>query len=90
MDVAAFRSNFLSALPGLIAGSLVTALGTKLYGKTKRLRFSTTMVRIALAANDDIFGSVRVSWREQDVRKLYLASVEVENASGTDFESVDL
>ena len=37
-----------------------------------------------------MFGTVRVQWRNNDVRNLYIAVVEIENASSKDFEDVGL
>jgi len=91
MDVSEFlRSNLAVSIISLFAGALITALATKLHGRTKKLRYSTRTERLALAADDPLFGSVRVSWGDRPVRNLYMASVEIENASAHDFESVDL
>lgn len=83
------NNNLGVAVISLLVGALITALATKLHGRTARLRYSTRTNRLALAADDPIFGSVRISWRNQDVRNLHMLSVEIENASSRDFENVE-
>lgn len=78
------RNNIIS----LLVGAFITALATRLHAKTKRLRYSTRVDRLALSADDPIFGSVRILWGDQPVRNLYMAEVQVENCSNQDFEDV--
>lgn len=78
------------AILSLLIGVLITAVVTKLLGKTARLTYSTRTDRLALAANDPIFGSVKVTWRDKPVRNLHMVSLTIENSSSHDFEDVDL
>jgi len=84
------KGEIIVSLVSLLAGALITTIITRLSNKTKRLRYSTRTERLALSADDPIFGSVRVTWASREVRNLYLVSVEVENSSNVDFENVDL
>jgi len=77
------------SLVSMVAGALITILTTKILGKTASLRYSTRIDRLALAADDPVFGSVRVSWGDQAVRNLHMAFVEIENLSNRDFENVE-
>jgi hypothetical protein len=65
------RNNFIASTCGTLFGVLITFIVTKVTGKTARLRYSTRVERVALAADDPIFGSVRITWRNSDVRNLY-------------------
>ena len=65
----------------LVIGSLLPVIVGKIPAKTVRLRYSTRVERIALAAEDPIFGSVGVTWGANNVRNLYMGSVEVGNSS---------
>jgi hypothetical protein len=82
--------DIIISLVSLVAGALITAVATKLQNRTAKLTYSTTVQRVALAADDPVFGAVRVSWRDMNVRNLHMATVEIENSSGRDFENVDL
>lgn len=82
-------SNLGVAIVSLLAGSLITAAGTKIRGKRARLRYSARTDRLALSADDPVFGAVRVTWGGQAVRNLHMVSIEIENTSSRDFESVD-
>ena len=83
------RAQLTVALVSGAVGVLVTILATKLLGKTAKFRYSTSVERVGTAADDDVFGNIRVSWRGNEVRNLYMASVAIENASNRDFENVD-
>jgi hypothetical protein len=83
------RTNLEASIISLVVGAVITILVTKLLAKTARLRYSTRVDRLALVADDPVFGSVRVTWGNRDVRNLYMASVEVENSSNRDFENVE-
>jgi len=77
------------SIASLLIGALITTFIGKIHGKTVRFRYSTRTDRVGLAADDPIFGSVRISWRAQPMRNLHMVSVEIENASTRDFENVD-
>lgn len=82
--------RFLVPAMAAIAGAVVTFIVAKLRAKTVVFRYSIRTERMAVSADDAVFGSVRVSWRDNPVRNLYLVSVEVENPSTRDFERVPL
>lgn len=85
------HSNITSAISGTLFGAFVTFFGAKVANKTARLRYSIGIERIAIAAEDAVFGSVRVTWgNAQSMRNLYLVTLEVENTSSRDFENVGL
>ncbi len=85
-----FSNTLAVSMLSLLAGALITTIATKIHAKTAVFRYSTRVERVALAADDRVFGTVRVSWHDQNVRNLYLVSVEIENASTRDFENVPL
>jgi hypothetical protein len=84
-----FRSQLAVSLISLAVGALLMILTTKLLSKRAKLRYSTRIDRLAITADDPIFGSVKVLWRDQPVRNLHMASVEIENTSNRDFENVE-
>lgn len=84
------RTNFWPSTISAVVGAVIAYVASKLLGKTKRLRFSTNVERLALTADDPIFGSIRVTWGNNQVRNLFMARVEVENCSNHDFENVEL
>ncbi len=85
------RNNFVLIAFSTLFGAVITFIISKLTNKTARLRYSRVVERIALAADDVIFGSVRITWGDgNSMRNLYLATVEVENESSHDFENIDL
>jgi hypothetical protein len=83
------HNTLLSSTISAAVGAAVTLTVTRLLAKTARFRFSKTVERIALSADDAVFGSVRMTWQNQPMRNLYMASIEIENCSNRDFENVD-
>ena len=84
------RTNFAPVVFGTLFGALVTFILSKLANKTARLRYSMRVERVALAADDPVFGTVRITWGDgHNMRNLYLATLEIENLSTRDFENVE-
>ena len=85
---------FSQALSDKLIGALVGAAATLLIGvlrtRSARFRYSTKVDRVGVSSDDPVFGTVRVQWRNNDVRNLYFAVVKIENASIKDFEDVGL
>ena len=86
----ALSDKLVVALVAAVAGMLGTLLVGALRTRSARFRYSTRVDRIGTSADDPVFGTVRVQWRNNDVRNLYIAVVEIENASSKDFEDVGL
>ena len=86
----ALSDKLVVALVSATAGMLGTLLLGALRRRSARFRYSTRVDRIGASADDPVFDAVRVQWRDNNVRNLYIAVVEIENASGKDFEDVGL
>jgi len=76
------------AIFSAIIGGIVTATISKLNNKTAVFQYITFFNRIGLSADDNIFGSIRMSWQGHHVRNLYSYTIEIENSTTQDFESV--
>jgi hypothetical protein len=82
--------DIIISLVSLFVGALIAAVATKLQNRTAKLTYSTRIERVAWAVDDPVFGAVRVSWRNTNVRNLHMSIIEIENSSGRDFENVGL
>jgi hypothetical protein len=71
----------LSLIGGGVLGSLIAALR----GRLKTLEYTVTHDRVALAAEDAVFGSVRVTWQGHEVTNLFTSTVTLENATTRDY-----
>jgi len=79
--------GLISAVGGIFFATIVQ----KILCKTARFRYSTNVQRVAVSADDAVFGNVRVTWGNNTaVRNLYIAELEIENCSSRDFENVDV
>ena len=70
MDLREIATSTIGiAVVSALAGALATALLTKLAGRTKPpLRYSVHFERLALSAEDPIFGSVRLVAKSTDAQ----------------------
>ena len=84
------ENPLLVAFLGTLFGALVTSLLYKIGKKTSVIGYTTDFNKIGLSADDGIFGSVRMTWEGHQVRNLYLYSIDVENSTTRDFESLPL
>jgi hypothetical protein len=77
------------SLISAVAGIFLTTVVQKLLSKTARFRYSTNVQRVAVSADDAVFGNVRVTWGDSTTdRNLYIVELEIENCSSRDFEDV--
>ena len=84
------KNPLIVSLISATVAVLLTVLVSKVTHKTAVLRYSVRVDRVGMAADDAIFGSIRITWKEKDVRNLYTATLEVENATTRDYENLEL
>lgn len=77
------------SLISLVFGSLFTYIVTKIRNKSGVFKYAVQVNHIALSVEDPVFGNVKVSWRDTEVRNLFAAVIDVENTSSRDYESVN-
>lgn len=70
-------------------GGIVVSLVTQWFlNKRAVFRYDVDHNRIGLSSDDDIYGSVRVTWNGTELNHLFLSTVRIANDSMKDFESV--
>ncbi|HCO93726.1 MAG TPA: hypothetical protein DIU00_07225 [Phycisphaerales bacterium] len=84
------QNPLVVALVSLIVGSLLTILVSHLRNKSGVLGYTVVWNRIGISADDNVFGSVRVHWKEHQVRNLFVYTIEIENLATSDYENIDL
>lgn len=72
----------------LVLGATITLIFTKFSAKTGTLRYFVTSNKVGISADDQIFGSIRLTWQSHEVRNLYLCTIQVENTSSRDYENI--
>ncbi len=86
-------SELLEAKPAIAIlsgiGGIAAALITQWFlNKRAVFRYDVIHNRVGLSADDDIYGSVRVTWNNTALNHLFLSTVRVANESMKDFDSV--
>ncbi|MDM0086737.1 MULTISPECIES: hypothetical protein [unclassified Variovorax] len=74
----------------LVIGGLISNLIGVLRSRVRVLEYSVAHDRVAIAANDLIFGTVQVSWNGQDVTNLSFSRVLLTNGTGKDLADLSL
>lgn len=70
-------------------GGITVALITQWFlNKRAVFRYNVIHNRVGLSADDDIYGSVRVTWNDTVLNHLFLSTVKIANESMKDFDSV--
>ena len=71
-----------------IGGGLVTLVVTMIIGKRGLFTFNVWHNRVAVAAEDAAFGSVRVLWNDEPVDNLFMSTAELRNESLRDYSNI--
>ena len=80
-------------LATIIGGIVCIFFGTfleRLRRKTRKLHYHITNNRIGLSSDDPIFGSVRVIYRENQVRNLWNINLEISNNTLKDYVNIEI
>lgn len=69
------ENQLLASILLLLVGAIITLVFTKLSAKTGILRYFITFNKVGISADDQVFGSVRLTWQGHEVRNLYLCTI---------------
>lgn len=72
------------AIASALGGIIITLITRSLLNKRGLFTYRVLHDRVALSAEDAIYGSVKVTWNDKPVRNLYLSTVELTNESTKD------
>lgn len=81
-------SKALLAAISAVGGGLIGNLIAVLRNRVKTLEYTVNHDRMAFSADDEIFGSIRVTWQNHDVTNLFSTRVTLENQTGKDFTNL--
>lgn len=90
MLTAILSSKILIAILSGIGGTIITIFTNQLLNRRSRFRYSVSHVRVGVSTDDTIFGSVKVTWNDNEIANLFLSTIELVNDSMRDFENVEV
>jgi len=79
---------YLILLLGSAIGVVCTYVAQLYWNRRGLFTYSVRHERIGLSADDDVFGTVRVTWNDAVVANLYSSTIELHNESLQDFQDV--
>ncbi|MFC7048368.1 hypothetical protein [Emcibacter nanhaiensis] len=80
--------NIIYLVVGGLIGSGIQWLFGNISNKTSVLKYIVETNNIGVSTDDKTFGSVRVTWQDNNVRNLYITNFVVENGTSKDFENI--
>lgn len=91
MDLTSLLENkYFQGIFLLLVGGFIKAIYDKFFSKTKTIYYTIHSERIALSANDPIFGNIKIEWQNNPVDNLYNTIIEIENTTSIDFREIEL
>jgi len=82
-------STIFVGIASALGGIIITVITQSLLNKRGLFTYHVFHDRVALSADDAVYGSVKVTWNDHPVsHHLYLSTVELTNESMKDFDSV--
>ena len=89
MDISTILENkwLLASLTGL-GGIVATVIAQSWLNRRALFTYNVIHNQVGQSAEDAVYGSVKVTWNENPVARLFLSTVELVNRSTKDFESV--
>ncbi len=88
VDIAWLDPGIAEIVASAVCGGVVTLLLFRIAKKRGKFSYFVHHNRIAMSADDPIFGNVQVTWNQKPVGNLFLSTVELKNDSLKDFEDV--
>lgn len=89
MDIdTLINSKIFIALASAFGGIAVSVITQKWLNRRSIFSYYVFHNRVGLSADDEIYGSVKVTWNDNPVARLYLSTIELINESSSDFDSV--
>lgn len=89
MEIAfLLQSKIFTAVSSVAFGVLLATIIQRLLNKRSMFSYTVTHNRVGLSVEDAVYGSVKVTWNDNPVNRLYLSTVVVTNQSMKDHESV--
>ncbi len=83
-----FEDKILIPLLSFIGGGAVTAIVNYFRNRLRTLEYRVFHDRVAFAADDTIFGNVRVTWQGNEVRNLFVCTAVLENSTSRDYSDL--
>ena len=74
----------------VIVTAIITVIIQYLLNRRALFTYHVSHERIGISADDPIYGSVKMTWNDSPVQRLYLSTVELTNQSMKDFDSVKI
>ena len=77
--------SLLSAAGGALVGNLVAVYSSRI----RVIEYTVNHERLALSAEDTLFGTVGVTWQGVPVTNLYVSTVQIQNDTATDYTNLE-
>lgn len=91
MEIASLLDNKLFiALASGVGGAIALQVGQFIFNKRSTVTYNVRHSHVGVTTDDQIYGSIQVTWNGNPVPHLYLSTVEITNQSMKDIESLNV
>lgn len=84
------NNKFVLSTLLVVVGIALKTFFDKVLNKTKKIYYTVNSERVALSANDPIFGDIKIEWQGSPVNNLYNTVIEIENTTSVDYKNIEL
>lgn len=86
----ALQNTYAIDLATFFGGMVATVIAQRILNKRSLFTYFVNHQRIGISAEDQIFGTIKVTLNGNDVTNLYLSTVELTNQSVNDFQDIEV
>jgi len=90
MDFTFLDNRLAVALIAAIIGAILSLVVQRILNKRGIFTYFVQHYQIGESTDDEVFGTIQVTWNERPVSNLYLSTIELKNESLKDYEDVVL
>jgi len=84
------ESKIFIAVASIFSGILIAVIAQIWLNKRSLFTYNVLHNQIGLSSDDAVYGSVKVTWNDNQISRLYLSAVELINESAKDFEYISV
>ena len=88
MDFTFIDNRLAVALIAAIIGAILSLVVQRILNKRGIFTYFVQHYQIGESTDDEVFGTIRMTWNEKPVSNLYLSTIELKNESLKDYEDV--
>lgn len=88
-QITTYKDQVITFFSGGVGGYLLNGLIAYLQKRLKTLEYTVSHEQVALSADDPIFGNIKTTWQDMEIKNLHVTTVVLRNLTTTDYTDFD-